>query len=152
MITLNYMKTKVIFINNFLFAFVFAKAQIDQSVVTCAKGTALGTNSYSMAITDSKCFIPPLEKDGIEIGMMPAISNTGASTLKLNGWTARSIKKNGSALVSGDLVANVYYIAKYNSTTSCWDIIGGISSGTVESVGFSSRNRYRIIGYKSNYR
>ena len=128
------MKTKVYLLITFLFAFVFAKAQIDQSVVTCAKGTALGTNSYSMAITDSKCFIPPLEKDGIEIGMMPAISNTGASTLKLNGWTARSIKKNGSALVSGDLVANVYYIAKYNSTTSCWDIIGGSSSGAEPAI------------------
>ena len=128
------MKTKAYLLITFLFAFVFAKAQIDQSVVTCAKGTALGTNSYSIAITDSKCFIPPLEKDGIEIGMMPAISNTGASTLKLNGWTARSIKKNGSALVSGDLVANVYYIAKYNSTTSCWDIIGGSSSGTEPAI------------------
>lgn len=120
------MKLRSYLVFVFLFAFVFAsKAQVDQAVVTCAKGTALGTNSYSIAITDAKCIIPPIEKDGIEVGMIPSIANTGASTLKLNGWTARSIKKNGAALISGDLVANVYYIMKYNATTTCWDMIGG---------------------------
>lgn len=47
----------------------------------------------------------------------PAVANTGAVTINVSSLGAKSVKSvSGAALVSGDLVVNVIYVAVYNGT------------------------------------
>lgn len=65
-------------------------------------------------------------------------TNTGASTLALNGQTALPIRKNGAALVAGDLQANAAYTFICDGTY--WHVVGGGGSAgsTNASTAFSS--------------
>lgn len=67
-------------------------------------GSVAGTNT----ITGSMSPALTVYSAGMIVVFTPANSNTGATTLSINGLSARSIVKyDGDALVSGDLVAGV---------------------------------------------
>ena len=65
-------------------------------------------------------------------------TNTGASTLAVNGQIALPIRKNGAALVAGDLQANAAYTFICDGTY--WHVVGGGGSAgsTNASTAFSS--------------
>jgi hypothetical protein len=50
-------------------------------------------------------------------------ANTGAATLNVDGLGAKSITKDGDALVSGDLTADTIYAVVYNATNDSYDIL-----------------------------
>src|SRR3990167_1794296 len=77
------------------------------------------------------------------------VTNTGASTLKLNSYSAIGITLNGAALTGGEIIAAATYTLKYNSTTARWEMdnftagSGGASAwkitgnaGTVDGTNF----------------
>ena len=69
--------------------------------------------------------------DGLEVWFKPANSNTGASTLNVNGLGAKAIKKYGlEALSANDLRANYWIGVKYDGTQ--FQIIS--SAGSSESA------------------
>ena len=55
-------------------------------------------------------------------------ANTGAATLNVDGLGAKSMRVNGTALASGQLVADKIVIAAYNATDDAYDLIGAIQS------------------------
>lgn len=50
-------------------------------------------------------------------------TNTGASTLAVDGLAAKSLYHKGSAIASGTLVQNTLYAAVYNATNDVFDIV-----------------------------
>jgi hypothetical protein len=88
-------------------------------------GTATGTNSYSVTITPV-VISTPYNAQKLVVKFNNA--NTGASTLKVNSYATKAITMNGSALASGDITANVYYLLIYNTSGGgSWQMI---KSGT----------------------
>src|SRR5690606_678835 len=51
-------------------------------------------------------------------------ANTGAATLNIDGLGAKSMRVNGRALVSGQLIADTVVIAIYNSEDDAFDLLG----------------------------
>lgn len=82
----------------------YAAAGQVQSFSTQTLTSVSGTN----AIVGS--LVPSISSytTGMPISFVPANSNTGATTLSVNGLTARAIvKRNGTALIANDLVAGI---------------------------------------------
>lgn len=109
-------------------------------------GTATGTNTYSVTISKVTATAP---YNFQTIYVRFANDNTGASTLKLNSYTARNITLNGAALTGGEIITTATYILKYNTTTTSWELqpyqagSGGASAwkitgnaGTVDGTNF----------------
>lgn len=63
-------------------------------------------------------------QDGQRFWVKVAHANTGASTLNINATGAHAIHSNASALIGGELLANLYYEFGYNSTSGAFDLIG----------------------------
>lgn len=51
-------------------------------------------------------------------------ANTGAATLNIDGLGAKSMRVNGRALVSGQLIADTVVVAIYNSEDDAFDLLG----------------------------
>lgn len=80
-------------------------------------GTVAGTNVITATLTPSIAAYGI----GMPVVLIPAGSNTGATTLALNGLTARSIVKIGAAaLVANDLVAGVPAFLVYDLANTRW--------------------------------
>lgn len=82
-------------------------------------GKATGTDTYAVTLSvKDSAYVG--SADGTQRGVYLvsfANTNTGASTLDVNGLGAKSIVKNGStALVSGDIVVDRVYIMMYDGT------------------------------------
>ena len=60
-----------------------------------------------------------------------ASANTGAATIVVDSVAAKTIQKNGSALVAGDLPASTTLSAVYDGTY--WQLVGG-SGGSVSTA------------------
>jgi len=87
-------------------------------------GVATGTNTYVLTLT------PPLEQyyTGQIIEVTFTNSNTGASTININGLGAKSITKNGSSsLASGDISAGQTLLIGYDGTR--FQLLGGSGGG-----------------------
>lgn len=139
------------------------------------KGTATGTNSYSVtinAITSATIY------DKQTIWFRTPNTNTGASTLKINGagsisYSAIEITNNGNSLIAGDLVANQYYEVVYSSAllklqlqktsaaSPAWLLPGNAGTiagtnfiGTTDNIDFVTKTngieRLRILGSNGN--
>lgn len=74
-------------------------------------GTDTGTaNAYAVTLSPA-----PTLTAGLRISFVAANSNTGASTLSVNGGTAKNITKNGTvALVAGDITAGQFVSVSYD--------------------------------------
>lgn len=60
-------------------------------------------------------------------------TNTGAATLNIDSTGAKTIRSNGSAVLTGDIQQDALYAVAYNSTSDAYDLIGGIP--VVQTVG-----------------
>lgn len=70
--------------------------------------------------------LQPLESllDGTIICFKAAYTNTGASTLDVDGLGVKDITDNyGNALVAGEILANNYNFARYNSSTDDFELM-----------------------------
>ena len=109
----------------FLALFVASSFLTSFAQIELPKGTASGTNTYSVTIEAASATL----KDGIQIIVKFANANTGASTLRLNTLATKSISLNGAAIVSGDVPANVYILFTYNSSSASWQMSKPGASG-----------------------
>lgn len=81
-------------------------------------GTA---NAIDIALTDTRTSY----QDGDQISWKANTTNTGAATLDIDGIGAVSIVgADGSALAAGDVAADLYYTAIYDSTNNRWQMLG----------------------------
>lgn len=91
--------------------------ELQGSLVTGGTSNAytLTTSSSHAALADQPAFIVRFDR-----------ANTGAATLAVDGLTAKSlVKRDGTALASGDIAADDIGIVVYNSTNDEYQIIGG---------------------------
>lgn len=65
--------------------------------------------------------VPTSYIDGLKVRFVPDNTNTGASTVNLNGLGVKDIKRNGStAIEKGMLTSGVEYLITYNSSLGCF--------------------------------
>lgn len=86
------------------------------NVVSDASGTV---NVMTAALTP----IPTIS-DGYVITIKPAISNTGATTLNLNGLGAFAVVTSNGPLVGGELLNGKYYQMVWLAATNNWLLLG----------------------------
>jgi hypothetical protein len=99
--------------------------QIQNSSVTTLSSVA-GTNT----VTASASPTPSAYASGQEFSFIPAVTNTGATTINVSSLGAKNIFANGVALIGGELVAGVPVKIKYDGTQ--FNILGrvpGVLSG-----------------------
>ena len=86
------------------------------TLVTSGSGNAyvLTTNNGHAALADQGLIVFRADR-----------ANTGAATLNVDTLGAKSIRADGAALASGDLVANALYAVGYNATADAYDILNG---------------------------
>ncbi len=112
-------------------------------------GTA---NTYAVALSPD----PTALVDGMSVTFRALNTNTGASTLNLNGLGAVGITANGNALGAGQIVAGGDYDVTYSSAAAAWLLmaqsVGAVSAsnatvGTQELVPISQADlRYTLSG------
>lgn len=90
-----------------------------------AWAAAAGTAQAITAVYD-----PAVEAltDGLALAFRASLANTGAApTFSPNSLTARSIvKRFGTALVAGDIVAGGEYIIRYNEANTRWVLLNPV--------------------------
>lgn len=94
---------------------------------TCATHWAGTTSGSVNAYTASLVNAPSSLTAGLSINLRIHASNTGASTLNLNGLGAVSIRLLNSALTGGELVVNATYKLIYDGTY--FQVVGAGTSG-----------------------
>lgn len=112
----------------------FSLAQITPQQKDQWKGVATGQNSYSVTLVPGNNMpIAPYQME--QICVTYTITNTGASTLKVNNFTAYPITLNGSALAAGDIIANQPVVMIYDDINLKWCLIkSGVASNTGQSI------------------
>lgn len=123
---------------------------VQSQLITLYGGVDTGSaNAYVLNFTASFQSLT----DGIVIYWIPANSNTGASTLNVNGLgVVNVINANGSSLVAGEIVANqpaqvLYKGGNWLLTTATNTVYGTF---TATWVGFSSAPPITSIPYRLN--
>ncbi len=149
------MKKYIVFAFFLIISFL-AKSQVTPAQIDACKGVASGQNSYSVTINCNS--FPTSTYQMQKICVTYTITNTGASTLKVNNQSAVAITLGGSSLSSGDIVANQPTIMIYDNIGSKWVMIksggggsgGGVSSVTASLPLSSSGGSTPDIGFISN--
>lgn len=73
--------------------------------------------------------------DGMGVTIKPLLTNTGASTLNVNGLGAKPIKNSdGTELSAGDLVSYGMYSLRYNSTTGNFILVNKGGGSVIKSI------------------
>src|SRR3990167_3578612 len=81
---------------------------------------------------------------GMAVRLRIATTNTGASTLNLNGVSATAIvRRDGSALLAGDLPAGCIAELFYDGTSTNWELQG---VGNVSGIRISTQTSNTILG------
>lgn len=85
----------------------------DGSLVTAGAGNSytLTTNSSFTALADISLLVFRVDR-----------ANTDSATLAVDGLPAKTMRSSGSALISGQLVADTIVAASYNSTDDVYDL------------------------------
>lgn len=101
------------------------------------KGTCAGTDAYTVTIT---AITATSYYDGQKVWLKFTNANTGASTLSINGITAKGITLNGSALAGGEIISGVYVGFVYDETSTKWQIqkphiTGGVGVTALNTIG-----------------
>lgn len=82
-------------------------------------------NAYVVTMPDTRTN----EQDGDEVIFFATHTNTGASTLEVDGLGAKSIvRADGTAVVSGDLVNGLLYVLRYDATNTRYQLVGPSTS------------------------
>ena len=85
-------------------------------------------NAYAVALS---YYSAASYTDGMGVTFKAANSNTGASTLNINGLGAKLVtRQDGSTLAAGDIPINKIVSVRYNSTSDNFEIHGAPASGT----------------------
>lgn len=113
------MKKLLFILSIFLISGTWSFSQVTQQQIDAFKGTTTGTNSYSVTINSITATAP---YDGQKIWVKFGAANSGASTLKVNSFSALAITLNGAALASGDIVINQYVGLVYYLAGTSWQI------------------------------
>ena len=99
-----------------------------------AKAVSSGTDTVTLT-TET---VLTAYADGTVLGFIAGGTNTGATTLNVDGVGAKAVRKNAdAALAAGDITAGqavfVVYDASANSAAGAWLIVGriGINSGSI---------------------
>ena len=118
-------------IQNYVAGTGYNQATAHQMATPLACNDASGSGT-AQTCTTSPTFTPAA-KDCINYN--PGTTNTGALTLNVNASTAAPVQKwLGSAVASGDVVANKTVTACYDGTNWQLDTIGNAPGGAVSSV------------------
>src|ERR1700722_13346737 len=108
-------------------------------------GTDTGTaNAYAVTLSPA-----PTIGAYSELTFIVGHTNTGASTVAVNGGTAIAVKKQGSvALASGDWPAGLMVTGKYDGTFWQWGggSAGGGGGGTVTSIALTMPSDFTVSG------
>ena len=100
-------------------------SEIKQITLTAGAGTATGTNTYAVVITEVKAYVINLQ-----ITVKFTNANTGASTLNINGLGVVNIYKNvATPLVSGDFTANSIQYLTFDGTNFQVSLGAALPSG-----------------------
>ena len=84
--------------------------------------------------------------DGMVVEFKAAYSNTGGSTIAVDsGSTVGLTQPNGQSLAAGAIIANNWYICRYNSTYSAWTVIAP-SSTVITSNTISAAAPTHLVG------
>ena len=75
--------------------------------------------------------------DGMVLSFMPAVQNTGATTLQLKELDAKNLFYNGVALTAGFLKTDTVYQIKYSTTNNRFDVLKTYSQSAGTSGIFS---------------
>lgn len=87
--------------------------------------------------------------DGIIIRWKATLTNTGSVTITLSGLTTKTLTTaSGDALSGGELIANRYSSAVYNSSNNRFELINNLSSFVGSTYDNVSTGRY--AGYQIN--
>jgi hypothetical protein len=90
------------------------------SALVCSSSS--GANTYTCSTSpnfNSVGTVTPIA--GSMILFTLSNSNTGASTINVNGVGAKAVQRGGAAVVSGDLVSGRYYLMVYDGTN--WEMM-----------------------------
>lgn len=101
---------------------------------------ATGTDTYAAVFNPAWASY----KTGAEVLITFTNANTGAATLNVNALGAKAIKKNGVAVVSGDIPASSSISLVYNGTDFL--MIGSASSGGGSSSGGGVAGIFKFMG------
>lgn len=97
----------------------------DSKMSRVENNSATGVNAYSSTISWVNAYAK-----GLTVPIFFASSNTGASTINISGLGNKSIRKNGSVLVAGDIVTGRPYSLVYDGID--FQLSGGVpGSGSV---------------------
>ena len=100
--------------------------QVAQSILSGKLNYAVdggSANVYTAALPVAPVLTSGQVNDGFSVRVKIANSNTGASTLSVNGSTAASITHKGAALSGGELAAGINAQLTYDSTTNAWQLV-----------------------------
>ena len=97
-------------------------------------GYAVDTSSIVNVMTANLPVAPASFIDGEVITIKPAISNTGAVSLNLNGLGAIAVYTSSGALSGGELTAGFYYNLAWSSALSKWVLMNSATSAITQST------------------
>lgn len=97
-----------------------SESELKRGTVTYAVDSG-ATNAYVIALP----YTPSGYVDGLNINFRPTNTNTGASTVNVNGLGVKSIKRlDGSTLSPGDITVGCPIAARYSTATGYFHIAG----------------------------
>lgn len=107
----------------------------------------LGTNTIT---ADASPNITALVNAQLYV-FIPAVTNTGATTLKIDSTTVKNVKVNGSALTGGELPAGLISIVAFNETNDNFDMTVQVNTsalglGTTDNVEFAGITGTTVAG------
>jgi hypothetical protein len=95
-------------------------AAVQASTMVSAVDSSGVANTMTVALTPNL----GAPTDGMEIGARIGVTNTGATTLNLNGTGAVAVKINGQDPLPGQLVGGRWANFIYSSVAGAWQLIG----------------------------
>lgn len=120
-----------------------ALAQLTPQQMDACKGTASGTDSYSVTITCAN--MPSTPYNGERLMVTFTNANTGAATLKVNNMSAVAIQLNAAAISAGDIVAGTPIMVTYVSAGPAWSMSKPGASAGVSSFTVSAGSNISVV-------
>ena len=122
----------------------FDPAAVQSGTFSYAADTGSAT-AYAVTLAPA----PAALTDGMMVWFKAANTNTGESTLNVNGLGALSITSQGSAIVAGTIVAGAYYGTLYSSSANAWLLVAqsaGVMAGALTQSAADARYIQRSTG------
>lgn len=98
-----------------------------------------GTNTYTATVAPAITAYAAGQEFVINIG----ITNTGASTLNLNGLGAKSLLKRNAAMIAGDLQAGGLYLVVYDGTN--FQVLSSVGTTSLATVNARAGADFSVV-------